>query len=94
MELEQHVTFARVLLSVSVAGSDVTVRLRRELGEEDEAKMLDVLSLILGDRVEAPVQVDHLLDRLLPGHLLLLPCPGLPELRQSFRGHVVRLLYL
>ena len=89
MELEQHVTFARVLLSVSVAGFDVTVRLRRELGEGDEAWMLDVLSLTLGDQVEASVQVDQLLDQLHPGRLLL-PCLGLPGLRQSFPDRAVQ----
>ena len=59
--------------------------------------MLDVVSRTLGDRVEASVQASQLLDRLLPEHLLLVPCLDLPELRQSFRGQVVRLgplLYL
>ena len=48
-------------------------------------------------RVEASVQAIQLLGQLLPGHVLLLPRLGLPGLRQSFRGHVVRLgplLYL
>ena len=86
-----------MLLSISVTGFDVTVRLRRELGEEDEARMPGVLSLTLGDRIEASVQVDQLLNRPLPEHLLLVPYLDLPELRQSFRGYVVRLgplLYL
>ena len=65
--------------------------MRRELGEEDEARMPDVLSLTLGERVKASVQVDQLLDQLLPGRLLLLPCLGLPELSQSFPDHAVRL---
>ena len=45
----------------------------------------------LGDREEVSVQVDQLLGRLLPGHLLLVPCLDLPELRQSFHDHVVQL---
>ena len=59
--------------------------------------MLDVLSRILGDRVEASVQADHFLDRLIPEHTLLSPCLDLPELRHSFPDHAVQpgpLLYL
>ena len=55
--------------------------------------MLDELYRILGDRVE----VFELLDQLLPGRLLLLPCLDLPELRHSFPDHGVQpgpLLYL
>ena len=40
--------------------------------------------------MEASVQASQLLDRLRPEHLLV-PCLHLPELRRSFRGHVVRL---
>ena len=97
MELEQHEAFARVLLSVSVADFDVTVWLRRELGEGDETKLLDVLFLILDDQVVAFVQRDQLLDPLLPRRLFLLPCLGLPGLRQLFPDRAVQLdppLYL
>ena len=51
----------------------------------------------LGDQEEVSVQVDQLLGRLLPEHLFLVPCAGLPELRRSLHNHVVqldRLLYL
>ena len=81
MELEQHVTSARVVLSVDVAIFDVDVWLIRELGEEDEARMPDVLTRTLGDQVEVSVQADQLLDQLLPG-LLFLPCRDVPELRR------------
>ena len=73
MELGQRVTFARVLVSVDVASFYVIVGQRREHGEEDEARMLDVLSRTLDDQVEASVRADQLLDQLLPGHLLLVP---------------------
>ena len=59
--------------------------------------MLDVLSLTLDDQVVAFVQVDQLLDQLLPGRLLLLARLGLPGLRQSFPDRAVQLdppLYL
>ena len=36
---------------------------------------------------EVFVQVDQLLGRLLPDHLLLVPCLNLPELRQAFYGN-------
>ena len=97
MELGQHVTSAQVLLSVDVADFDVTVCLRRELGEGGEARMPGVLSRNLGDQEKASVQANQLLDRLLPGHLLLVPCLHLPELRQPFHDHAVQpgpLLYL
>ena len=91
VELGQHVTSARVLLSVDVASFDVVVGSQREHDEEDEAKMLHVLSLTLDDQVVTFVQIDQLLDRLLPGHLLLVPCLGLPKLRQSFHDRAVQL---
>ena len=53
--------------------------------------MLDVLCLTLDDRVDAFVQVDQLFDQSFPGRLLLLPCLGLPGLRQSFPGRAVQL---
>ena len=59
--------------------------------------MPDVLSRILGDRVEASVQAGQLLGQLLPGRLLLLPRLGLPGLRRSYHDHAVQfgpLLYL
>ena len=62
-------TSARVPLSVKVAGFDVTVCLRRQLGEESEARMPDVFSLTLGDREKASVQTDRLLDQRFPGRL-------------------------
>ena len=43
------------------------------------------------DQVVAFVQVDQLLEQLLPGRLLILPCPGLPGLRQSFPDRAVQL---
>ena len=46
--------------------------------------MPGVLSRILGGQVEASVQTSQLLDRLLPEHLLLVPCLDLPALRRSF----------
>ena len=54
-----HVTSAQVLLSVDVASFDVIASSQREHGEEDEAKMPDVLSRTLG--------------QLLSGHLLVIP---------------------
>ena len=59
--------------------------------------MLDVVSRTLADRVEAFVQANQLLDRLLPKNLFLVPGLGIPRLRQSFPDRVVRigpLLYL
>ena len=59
--------------------------------------MLDVLSRILGDQEEVSVQASQLLGRLLPEHLLLVPCLDLPELRQPFQDRAVELdplLYL
>ena len=53
--------------------------------------MLDVLSWTLGDQEEASVQANLLLGQLLPRHLLLLPCVGHPELRQSFYDRAVQL---
>ena len=59
--------------------------------------MLDVLSWTLGDQEEASVQANLLLGQLLPRHLVLLPCVGRPELRESFHDRAVQLdplLYL
>ena len=72
----------------------VATRARRGRRSQDARH---VLSRTLGDRVEASVQANQLLGQLLPRHLLIVPCLDLPELRQSFRGYVVRLgplLYL
>ena len=43
MVLGQHVASAQVVLGVDVASFDAIASLQRELGEEDEATMLDVL---------------------------------------------------
>ena len=59
--------------------------------------MQDVPSRTLGDQEEVSVQANQLLDQLHPRHLLILPCLGLPELRQSFHDRAVQLdllLYL
>ena len=94
MVLEQRVASAQVLLAVDVADFDVVVGLQHELGEEVEAKMLDVLSRTLGGPKEVSVQVDQLLDRLLPTHLFLFPRLHLPEHRQQFLDRAVQLDFL
>ena len=55
VELGQHVAPARALLSVDVASFDVIVSSEREHGEEDEARMQDILSRTPGDQEEVSV---------------------------------------
>ena len=71
--------------------ADVVVWLQRELGEEYEARALDVLFRTLGDQEEVFVQADQLLGQLLPRLLFLVPGLDLPELHRSFFDRVVQL---
>ena len=66
MVLGQHVASAHVLLGVDVASFDLVVGSQRELGEEAEARKLDILFRTLGDQEEVSVPADQLLCQLLP----------------------------
>ena len=61
MELGQHKTSARALLSVDVECFVVVGRSQREYDEEDEVRILDVLSRTLGDQEKASVNANQLL---------------------------------